>query len=147
MRTYSSWIRSDAHAYAAQYAGASFAGKDEYFESNIGDYFSMDEYNQQMLRNREYDKVYSSSAYFWQWQTTEQQGIYRGERVRADRTKNNAQFAIAGLVINRIISAFGAVRAASRYNREHAETSQIDLYVAPNYASGDGLRVIVMTQF
>jgi hypothetical protein len=147
MRTYSSWIRNDAHAYATQHAGASFAGKDADYDANIGDYVNTEDYNQEMLRNRDYDKVYSSQAFFWQWQNAEQQASYRAQRIQADKMKNNAQFAIAGMVINRVISVFGAVRAAARYNREHDAASRIDLNVTPNPVNGDGLQLTMSTTF
>jgi hypothetical protein len=53
--THGNWVRRDARVFATERAGASFASKTDKFDVDIGNYRSMDEYNQAKLRNREFD--------------------------------------------------------------------------------------------
>jgi hypothetical protein len=121
MKIESQWIRDDARTYAAEHAGASLAGKDANFEVNIGNYSSMDAFNEAMLRNRDYSRVYSSPADQWNWQSDDLRSTYRGYRIRSDQWNSDAKFAIAGLVVNRILSVFSATRQAARVNRGLSE--------------------------
>jgi len=149
MRAYSTWLRNDAQAFAGEYAGANFAGKDADFDVNVGDYISRDAYNQAMLRNRQYDMVYESDEYQWEWQSAEQRSNFRGMRVRSDRYKSDAQFAIAGMVVNRLISAFSANRLARRHNAQLSERSavDVDLYAVSGAAAGEGIRLHLRATF
>ncbi len=116
-RLHSDWVRNDARTFGTQMAGISFGGKDAEFEVNVGNYLTVDDYNQAKLRNREYDKVYSDPAYAWAWASDAERSRFRDERIRSDRILQSAKFAVAGLVVNRVISAFAAGRGALAANR------------------------------
>lgn len=111
------WVRNDARAFGAQMAGVSFSGKDNDFEVNIGNYLSVDEYNQAKLQDRAFDKIYTDPAYAWSWASDADRNRFREERIRSDRIFQAAKFAVAGLVVNRVISAFAAGRGAAAANR------------------------------
>jgi hypothetical protein len=98
-------------------AGVSFGGKDADFEVNVGNFLTIDDYNQAKLLNREYDKLYTDPAFSWAWASDEARNQFREERIRSDRILQAAKFAVAGLVVNRIISAFAAGRGAAAANR------------------------------
>ena len=142
MKLQSKWIRDDARTAAVQNAQAQMAGKDAAFEVNIGNYMTTDEYNQAMLRNRQYDQVYSSPSSQWQWQSEQLRSDYRGMRIRSDEWNNNAKFAIAGLVVNRIVSVFAAARKAARFNRGLTETGwDLQVRVAEDAPRSDVVNV------
>jgi hypothetical protein len=144
----SGWIRDDARVYATQHAGAAMEGKNADFEVNIGEYLSRDAYNQAMLRNRAYDEVYSAPGFEWEWQSVQQMTGYRSMRIRSDQANNSAKFAVAGLVINRIISAFAAARMASRFNSGLSENRwEIDVRTIDGGTGADGLTLNVRTNF
>lgn len=137
-RLHGNWLRQDARLLAVGHAGTDFSGKDDQFDVNIGNFTSMDEYNQTKLRNREYDLVYSDSRYNWQWDSDVNRARFKDLRLSSDKAYNNAKFVIAAVVINRVISAFSAGRAAAAYNRSIAADSRIQIR---SFIMGDGLRV------
>ncbi len=145
----SAWIKDDARVYAADHASADFTGKDDQFLVNVSNYSSMDAYNTAKSRNRDYANIYTSTAYFWKWQTDEQRQHFRDLRVRSDEAKNNARFVTAALVVNRVISAFSAGRAAARYNESLDAQASLSVGVSPTQgpAGADGLTLHVVTTF
>jgi TM2 domain-containing membrane protein YozV len=110
------WLREDARSFGTQHAGADFSGKDDQFLVNVGSYRSVDEYNQAQLRERQFHHVYHSPRDAWYWDNDENRLRFRQLRVSSDQMYENAKFAVGALVVNRIISAFSAARAASRVN-------------------------------
>jgi hypothetical protein len=110
----SDWIREDARLFAAERAGASFVGKDGKFEVNIGNFMNTDQYNEQKLRNREFDLLYRSSDFHWEWRSVDDRVRFRSLRIQSEEWKQASRFVVAALVVNRVISAFSAGRAASR---------------------------------
>lgn len=117
LRLHGSWVRNDARAFGSQMAGISFSGKDADFEVNIGNFLTVDDYNQAKLKNREFDKLYTDPAYAWSWTSDAERQRFKDERIRSDRIVQSAKFVIAGLVVNRVISAFAAGRGAAAANR------------------------------
>lgn len=111
------WVRNDARTFGAQMAGVTFNGKDNEFEVNIGNYLTVADYNDAKLRSREFDKIYTDPAYAWAWASEADRNRFREERIRSDRIFQAAKFAVAGLVVNRVISAFAAGRGAAAANR------------------------------
>jgi hypothetical protein len=111
------WVRNDARAFGTQMAGVTFNGKDNDFEVNLGNYLTVADYNDAKLRSREFDKIYTDPAYAWAWTSDADRSQFREERIRSDRIFQAAKFAVAGLVVNRVISAFAAGRGAAAANR------------------------------
>ncbi len=110
------WLRADARSFAVMHSGANFSGKDGRYVVNVGIYKNVDDYNQAQLRDRQYDQIYSSPNYRWQWDSDANRLQFRDLRIRSDQMYQDAKFAIGALVINRLISAFSAGRAAARSN-------------------------------
>lgn len=118
-RYYGQWLRTDARSYATQYAGANFDGKDEAFEVNMGNFNSLEEYNEAKLRNREFDLLYDpQSSYAWRWESDASRLQFKNRRIRSDEVFQSSRFVIGVLVLNRIISAFSAGRAAAAFNQD-----------------------------
>lgn len=117
LQLHGTWVRNDARVFGAQMAGISFSGKDPDFEVNVGNFMTTDEYNQTKLRNREFDAMYTDPAYSWSWASDADRQRFKDDRIRSDRIIQSAKFVIAGLVVNRIISAFAAGRGAAAANR------------------------------
>ncbi|HEY6952465.1 MAG TPA: hypothetical protein VI758_08655 [Bacteroidota bacterium] len=115
--THGSWVRQDARLFATEHAGAAFNGKGDKFDVDIGNYASMSDYNQAKLRNRELDLLYTDPSYNWQWDSDAARTSFKNARIRSDQIYQNAKFVIAAAVVNRILSAFSAAKAASAYNK------------------------------
>jgi hypothetical protein len=131
---YGNWLRTDARAFAKRHAGAQINGKDEQFEVNIGNFMNTEAYNEAKLRQREYSAVYSMASYRWAWDTDANRQRFKHLRIQSDEVHQYGRFVLAALVVNRIVSAFLAARAASAYNRraqlEESWSIGIDLWDA-----------------
>jgi len=111
------WIRDDARTFAGYHAGLSLEGKDEQYEVNIGNFNSIQEYNQAKLRNREFELLYSRGSFDWNWDDQANRVQYRSLRIKSDEMFQNSRFVVGALVVNRIISAFSAWRSAANHNK------------------------------
>ncbi|MGB2867025.1 MAG: hypothetical protein WBD36_01120 [Bacteroidota bacterium] len=116
-RMHGNWVRSDARSFAVQHSGVDLNSKDEQFEVNLGDYNTTDAYNEAQSRQRDYGARYTDPSYTWNWDSSVNRQAFRQMRIRSDKAYQNAKFVIAGLVVNRLISAFNAGRAVSAFNR------------------------------
>jgi len=100
-------LYNDMQAYAAEHAGVDISGKDEVYFTDIGNYNTIYEYNDQKLRYRQSMAVYPTTEdYVWAWDTENSREEFDDIRIRQARVLRNAGFALTGLVINRLVSIF-----------------------------------------
>lgn len=142
------WVRSDARAYAIQYAGISAEGKSDQFYVDIGNFRSMHQYNEQVLRSRDPYKIYDSNlGYFWNWDTPERQEQYRQLRVSSDRILNNSQFVAAAIVVNHLVSAINAGRMALSHNKRQQEQVNIRARIFGDLQTNCGFMITLTKHF
>jgi hypothetical protein len=130
-RLHGGWVRDDARAFAAERAGASLAGKDARFEVDMGNFLNVQEYNLAKLRNRETDLLYTDPSYQWSWGSDADRARFKDERIRSDRIFEASKFVIAAAVVNRIVSAFSAGRAAAASNRAARASFSVNMDYVP----------------
>jgi len=131
-QVYGNWIQNDARNYATQHADLSSTGKNDQYYIDIGNFTSIDAFNQEMLRERLPHKLYSPvSTYYWNWDTDVNREGYRQLRVSSDQVFNNSRFIIAAIAINHIVSAINAARLAIRYNSADEQTEMINIRATP----------------
>lgn len=147
--SHGNWIREDARSFATQHANANLDGKDEDFEVNIGNFLTTDDYNQQKLRNREIDLLYSDSRYRWQWDSDDNRERFKSMRIRSDEVFRNAKFLIGAAVVNRLVSAFLAGRAAAAHNRRIRYEGAWQLRISPSggLLNAEGLELQLSKEF
>jgi hypothetical protein len=141
------WLRSDARSFGTQHAGIDFSGKDDQFLVNVGNYNTVEDYNQAKLRERRFDQLYQSPRDSWRWNSEENRLRFRAMRISSDRMYENAKFAVGALVINRIISAFSAGRAAVRSNRAGTDQGAWRVGAAVQGDDAHGMELRVSTEF
>ena len=141
--THGNWVRRDAELFAAQRAGASFGSKADKFDVDIGNYLSLDDYNQAKLRNRELSLMYTDPSYSWKWDSDADRIAFKNARIRSDQIYQNAKFVVAAAVVNRIYSAFSAGRAASQFNRKALIEGawNLEAYPTSSKTFADGINV------
>jgi hypothetical protein len=128
---YARWLQNDARRYAVQHAGISLSGKSDIYFVDIGEYMNVQDYNQQMLRNRTpYKTLGEHSANSWNWDTKSNQLYYRNQRIASDQAFNNTKFVAAAIVINHVISAIDAARLVILHNKNIETTSTIDIHAS-----------------
>lgn len=116
---YGNWQEKNYKAFAESNAGVELDGKDEDYLATISNYVNIDQYNREQELNREFKAVYERDEYYWNWQNPEKRGAYRDLWESSERSFNNVQFAIGGLILNRIASAINAVRLVNKRNKKN----------------------------
>ncbi len=96
-------------AYAADHAGVDVNGKGHEFWVDIGNYSNRDAYNEEHLRFRENDELYSlDTEWNWSWDDASHRSKFEGMRIRGDRLAKATSFLVGGVVLNHVISAIDA---------------------------------------
>ena len=132
-QAYGSWVKRDARTFATEKSGADFSGKPTQFEVDLGNFDTIDDYNQAKLRNREYDLLYDvSSSYAWKWSSEADRLHFKSQRIRGDEIIRNSQFVLGALVVNRIIAAVSAARSVSEYNKSLSASSGWQIRTEPS---------------
>ncbi len=117
MNTYANWQKDRYESYAVANGGVNSSGKNSQFYATIGDYSSVEQFNEEKALNRDFSEMYDAKTNFWNWQTTEQRKTYRGMWTSSEQTFNDIRFVVGALIVNRIASAINAVRLVSAYNK------------------------------
>ena len=91
--------------YGVDYCGSDVSDFNYQYAINVGDYDSLSEYNDAMLGKRLSDKLYpQDQGYNWDWESSNNRLKYRN-MLRTSRDLDKvADFAIAGLLIHRIVA-------------------------------------------
>jgi hypothetical protein len=111
------WLQTDARSFAQFHAGANFDAKGNDYFVNVGNYGSLEEFNQSRMQLRSFDEVYRNlSGYNWKWDNETNRVQYRNIRISADEMARNSKFALSALVVNRIISIFVAIKSTAANN-------------------------------
>jgi TM2 domain-containing membrane protein YozV len=109
--------REDARVYSTVHAAVDRSGKDDQFFVNVGNFASVDDYNDKKLRDREPDLVYDPAAgYNWRWDSEASRLTFRDQRVASENMYNNRKFVGAAILVNHVASAINAARAAIAHN-------------------------------
>jgi hypothetical protein len=116
MNTYSNWQKNRYHSFAASNGGVDIAGKSDDYFANIGAYLDINEYNDDMARNAEFNKMYNLKTDYWKW-TPQDRVKYRAMWTSGEQSHNNLRFVVGGLVLNRVVSAINAARLVVAYNK------------------------------
>ncbi len=134
---YGDWIRDDAYAFAATHSGALTEGKPSQFFVDIGNYSDTNTYNDAKQRMRQFDKVYNSEEYFWQWDEDLHRRQFENMRIASDRAINRSVFVLGGIFANHLLSAVDAVWQTHRYNKkmDQHKAKSISVNIQSNYPS------------
>ena len=97
-------------AFASKHAAISSSGKNHKYWVDIGNYNSIEDYNNEHLRNREMDDLYpDDNKWSWDWDLDSNRKIFENKRIRADQLELFATFSIGALVLNHIVSSIDAL--------------------------------------
>jgi hypothetical protein len=120
MSTYSGWQKNRYHSFAASNGGVNVAGKNDDYYATIGVYTDINEYNDDMARNGEFNKMFNTEQDYWKWSGSDRK-TYRAMWTAGEQWHNNLRFVIGGLVLNRVVSAINAARIAAAYNKNASQ--------------------------
>lgn len=105
-------------AYAESIGGINLNGKDEQYFADISEYISIEQFNTEQEKYREFESLYNEETHYWNWGDNKTRQEYRGMWSKSEGAYNNVRFAVGALILNRIISAINAVRVVSAYNKK-----------------------------
>lgn len=98
-------LRKNYIAYAGEHASVITAGKDKKFWVDLGNYYSIDDYNAEHLRNREVSDLYpGQSTWDWRWDSEKNRSTFEQMRINSDLWKQGAVFIAGGIVLNHFLS-------------------------------------------
>ena len=116
---------SDYRAFASEHAGLDWDHTDYLFAVDIGYYDALSDYNSEKAQQRSLEietapngdlirenghSIYPVNGNFdWQWDTTTNRQTYKDMRVSSANWDKYANFAIAGLIVNRVISVIDVI--------------------------------------
>jgi hypothetical protein len=147
LNSYGSANRADYRALAAAYAGViGDHGHDFYVD--VGNWMSVDEFNERRLREREFDALYTATQDRWYWDTDEHRGQMERARIRSDAAFNKIFYFVGGLVINHVASAIHAGRSQATQRKQASILSPQGWQVGVDPSVRDrGLRLSFTHQF
>jgi len=95
------------------YAGADIKGRPLSFKFALARYDNLAEYNEQMLRTRNWDRLLADvPENQWQWQDESARNRYVDLINREDKARNQLPAIASLLVVNRVLAGVGAYRQA-----------------------------------
>ena len=109
LNMYGNSVRDDARTYAVVHSGLNKTGKDDNYYSNIGSFNTIYDYNNDVIRKGEYDKIYDVGSYFWSWDSFDSRAFYETQRKHSERVFNSRIIFGSVLVVNRIVSAISSI--------------------------------------
>jgi len=130
--SYRNWLEDDYRAYARQHAGVS-GGHDHQFYVDIGNWNDRDAFNQQRLRYRQFDRIYTSPSDDWLWDSDRNRQHFKSIRIASDQAEQNALLVVGGLLLNHLLSAIDASRGVKKADRR--------VSVAPSSNGGLAVRL------
>ncbi|MFH1010537.1 MAG: hypothetical protein V1784_04805, partial [bacterium] len=137
--------RSDYKAYAAQYAGVEGDHPHEFYV-DVGNWDRVEDYNEQRLKDREFDRLYTSSLDRWEWDSYEHRIRMKKIRVQSDKALNAVYYLVGGIALNHIASAIHAGRTAPAKKEVSSASSGWHLFFAP-LPDSPGLSVYLNCRF
>jgi hypothetical protein len=106
-------LLDDGFSLAETYAGISLTDKSRSLQLAVSDYDSFQEYNETMLRLRNWNRLLADTPEnHWTWDSSERRVEYQELREQADQAGRAMPIAISLMVANRVVSALSAARLA-----------------------------------
>ena len=131
---------NDLYYFAAEYGQISDPQqKSDVFLDRVSKYDSMDEYNEQMLRNRQWDRVYSAeNGEYWLWESEEKRTDYFDIKTQRYLWRQRLTYSFGAIALNHLVSTLDAL---------YLKRSQVALHVQPEFGSGTtGIRLSLLTR-
>ena len=114
---YSSY-RNDYRVYGSDEAGVNWYGKSDLYAAHVGNYDSMELFNNQQLLNFGPTAfIYYNDSYSWDWQGDSiMRNRYDSLRNKSETYNEAKGFLIAGMLLNRIISFINVISIERKNN-------------------------------
>ena len=138
-KSFNRWYIDKYLAYGTLYAHADMNGKEYAYIVNMSNYDSMDSYNHSMMIQHNanaFDDIYTDQEYDWQWDSTADRNKFNDLRENSLIAEKIAEFAVAGLILNRVASAIDIL-----YLKNSKSNLGLNAFVIPEKNDGVSLNV------
>jgi len=141
--TYGKWQEDNYKSFAKSHGGVTYSGDDEDFYARVGSYMSVNSYNREQELNRNFQKVYNTDIYYWNWASNETRKEYRNMWTSSEQAYNNVRFAVGALILNRIVSIINAVRLVNKHNKSliNEQSWNINFGIDNSFSQNSGIKV------
>ena len=102
---------NDLYYFATQYGQISDPQKkSDIFLDRVSKYESMETYNEQMLRNRQWDRLYSAdNGYYWSWESDAKRQEYFDIKTERYLWRQRLTYTFGAIALNHLISTMDAL--------------------------------------
>lgn len=145
LNIYGGALRDDARTFASENAGLNKSGKDDDYFSNVGNFNSIYEYNNDKLLKGQYSQLYDVNTYYWNWNNDANKDSYEEQRRKSERVYNTRVVFGTTLIVNRIVSSISALILANKRSDSNAFNIQPEL-MQKDYGI-DGVKLNISKNF
>jgi len=115
---WSNWLEDDYQTFAVTRAGINPEGKPNRYFVDIGNFNDIFEFNQAQLRIRDVSDLYEeTNEFLWRWDSEGNRIKFEDMRIRSDRADSRAEFTLAAIFTNHLISAIHSILAVHKFNK------------------------------
>lgn len=140
-------VAKDARSYSVEHAQVTNPdGKDDDFYSNVGNFNSVYDYNNDKLTRGEYNLLYDVNTNFWNWDSESNRDIFDVQRRDSERIYNNRIIFGSFLIANRVVSGISAYLIAKNMNSKKSYSITPEVYSNKDN-SFDGFGINFVTNF
>lgn len=102
---------NDLYYFASEYGEVEDPqNKSDIFLDRISKYDSMEAYNAQMLRNRQWDRVYSAdNGQYWDWASTDRRGEFFDIKTQRYYWRQRLTYTFGAIALNHLVSTMDAL--------------------------------------
>lgn len=130
-------LQQNWFSYGRQEAGVQLKDRSRGFQLAVGDFNTLEAYNDYQLRSRNWDQLFADTPENrWNWSSEQKRAEYNNLRNRFERIDQQLPALLAMMAVNRIVSGISAYNRARKRAESKSVTSS--LYVSP-YQITDGV--------
>lgn len=122
LRIHANRLEDDYLTYAHEHAGVP-SDREHQFYVDLGNWMNTDGYNEQRLRDRDFEAMYRTQEDRWQWDSDANRRSFKRMRISSDEARNNATIAVGALLLNHFISAIEATNGIDSQLKVSAASS------------------------
>ena len=136
LNAYSKWLKSDMQAFAAHHAGVQNAAvKDDKYWVDIGNFNTIDLYNEEKLRQRYTPFLRARDGdEFWSWDSETNRREFEQLRIKKDRMAERSSFLVAAIISNHVISALHATYRKRKQDATMLAQRQTAFYLTSDFS-------------
>jgi hypothetical protein len=124
LSVHSNNLQQNWYSYGAVRAGVPIKGRSREFQLAVGDFNSLEAYNDYQERSRNWDRLFADTPQNrWQWQDDAERSKYNNMRSSFERIDQQLPALLALMAVNRIVSGISAYNRARKVNEAASQTT------------------------